>query len=191
VGALVLGAAGYLLLGGGDETSTTMTPVVHRPRAVGAAAAVARTVTAPAKKLPVAYQEQLGRDPFRALYVVPAVNSAPVSTSAVGGVLPGAGTGVPAGVGATGTGTAPTVAANKEYKLLLGRVYGTGKDRTAVFSIDGKSQVAKIGSKFGPTSEILLISLQQGPKAGQWTSVLQVGDGEPFDVVTAVPAYVR
>ncbi len=74
---------------------------------------------------------------------------------------------------------------------MLQRVYGTGKDSTAEFTIDGRKVVAKVGVRFGPTSEIRLISLQQGPKAAQWTSVLQVGDGEPFDAVTGEKVSVR
>lgn len=74
---------------------------------------------------------------------------------------------------------------------MLMRVFGEGKDQSAVFSIDGKQQTAKVGSTFGPTAEILLLSLQQGPEDAQWTAVLQVGDSDPFDVVTGEPAYVR
>jgi len=91
----------------------------------------------------------------------------------------------------TGTGTTPLAPVDKEYKLVLTRVYGTGTDRTGVFTVDGKQELAKIGTKFGPTSEIVLLSFQQGPKPGQWTTVLQVGDGDPFDVVSGVAAYVR
>jgi hypothetical protein len=189
--ALVLAAAGYFFLGGSGDGAVDSAFVPGR--VAHPAVAAPKSATKPAKKLPAPYKEQLGRDPFKALYVLPAVAQAGPGVTATGTTAPGvtpavSGTGT---VPTTGGGTTPTTTANKEYKLILMRVYGTGTDRTAVFSIDGKQQVAKIGTKFGPTSEIVLLSMQQGPKAGQWTSVLQVGDGDPFDVVTGAPAYVR
>ena len=87
--------------------------------------------------------------------------------------------------------TAPPEPAVKEYKLILKRVFGDGSDLSAVFTVDGKQMTAKVGSTFGPTAEIKLLSLQQGPKDEQWTAVLQVGDGDPFDVVTGEPVFVR
>ncbi len=105
-----------------------------------------------------------------------------------GRARPGTGTGT-LGDGTTASGPdAPTA---REYALVLKRVYGTGKDQTAEYTIDGRKVVAKIGVRFGPTNEIRLISLQEGPKDGQWTSVLQVGDGEPFDAVTGDEVSVR
>jgi hypothetical protein len=169
--------------------------------AARAAAAAAKAHATPgksqtvAKKLPVAYKQQIGRDPFKALYVAPAVTAAApaaAGTSTVVSTLPAATAPAPTTAdGAVSSDTTPVAPVDKEYKLVLTRVYGTGTDRTGVFTIDGKQELAKIGSKFGPTNEIVLLSFQQGPKAGQWTTVLQVGDGDPFDVVSGVAAYVR
>jgi hypothetical protein len=186
--ALVLGAGGWLLLGGSSDSATSA--VVFPPRTKHATTSSTTGTTKASKPLPAPYKEQLGRDPFRALYVIPVAAAAPAAPAAGTVTTP---TGTTTGTGTTGTttGTTPVTPVNKEYKLVLTRVYGAGKDTTAVFSIDGKNQVAKVGSKFGPTSEIVLLSIQQGPKAGQWTGVLQVGDGDPFDVVTGVPAFVR
>ena len=208
VAALVLGAGGYLLLGGGGGATNDSFVAPHVAGAAARAAAAAAKTNAAAKahpagastavkKLPTAYKEQIGRDPFKALYVVPAVTSdAPVTvgTSTVVSTLPGAGAPVTPPVASstdTGTGTTPVAPVDKTYKLVLSRVYGTGTDRTGVFSVDGKQELAKVGTKFGPTGEIVLLSFQQGPKPGQWTTVLQVGDGDPFDVVSGVAAYVR
>lgn len=186
--AVVLGG-GYLLLGGGDSSELTAANDVVRPSRVVKAAEAAKTPVL--ATLPVKYDEQIGRDPFRALYVQPApaavaAPAVPVPSGVLVPVFGGTGSGGAAGPAAPGG--APTT---QTYKLVLTRVYGTAADRTAVFAIDGKQQVAKIGTKFGPTSEIILLSFQEGPKPGQWTTVLQVGDGDPFDVVTGVPAYVR
>ena len=187
--AVVLGG-GYLLFGGGDSAELTAASDVVRPsRAVKAAETAKRPVLA---TLPIKYDEQIGRDPFRALYVrpAPAAVAAPAAPGSTGVLVP-----IFGGSGTTGGAAGPAAPAGsptaQTYKLVLTRVYGTAADRTAVFSIDGKQQVAKIGTKFGPTSEIILLSFQEGPKPGQWTTVLQVGDGDPFDVVTGVPAYVR
>ena len=191
-GAVVLLLGGYLLLGtGGDAGTEEFIPTARAPRPVASTPAVV------AKQLPAAYKEQIGRDPFRALYIQPAaappaVAGGTTSLPAPGVVVTSGGAttdfGAPSGGVATGGTTTPVA---QEHKLVLQRVYGADKDRTASFSIDGKQQVAKIGAQFGPTSEIVLLSLQQGPKAGQWTAVLQVGDGDPFDVVTGTPVYVR
>ena len=210
VAALVLGAGGYLLLGGGGGATNDSFVAPHVAGAAARAAAAAAKANAEAKpragtstvvkKLPAAYNEQIGRDPFKALYVVPVVTDtgpAGVGASTVVGTLPGVS--VPTASDPTtsstatdtGTGTTPLAPVDKEYKLVLTRVYGTGTDRTGVFTVDGKQELAKIGTKFGPTSEIVLLSFQQGPKPGQWTTVLQVGDGDPFDVVSGVAAYVR
>ena len=201
--AVALAGGGYLLLGsGGSAPTSNFVPLTHH-RAPKVPTIV--TKAAPPKvKLPVAYKAQIGRDPFKPLYVEPAVAPAAAAVAAPGtpvapvtpglptGTGPAPGTGTAAAPGSpAGTGVTPVTPADKTYTLVLRRVYGTGKDRTAVFSIDGKQQVAKLGSKFGPTSEIVLLSMQQGPKAGQWTTVLQVGDGDPFDVVTGVPTPVR
>jgi hypothetical protein len=77
-----------------------------------------------------------------------------------------------------------------KHELILLRVLGEGADRSAVFTIDGTEQTAKVGGIFGPTSQILLRELTEAPE-GVWTATLQVGDGDPFDVVTGEPAYVQ
>jgi hypothetical protein len=97
----------------------------------------------------------------------------------------GSGTGSTGGTG--GTGGQPT---GEKHKLILLRVFGEGPDRSASFSIDGQEQTAKVGSIFGPSSQILLLELTEGP-AGHWTATLQVGDGAPFDVAHGEPAFVQ
>src|SRR3954454_13636840 len=66
VAALVVAAGGFLLLGGGGDSEDSSFVVPHAARP---AAAPVKPATKPtAKKLPVAYHEQIGRDPFKALY---------------------------------------------------------------------------------------------------------------------------
>ncbi|MCW2779260.1 MAG: hypothetical protein JWN17_2985 [Frankiales bacterium] len=219
VAALALAATSFLVLGGSDDSTdvAVASPVVRTTRAVQPAVAQRAPVKAPAK-LPVAFTEDLGRNPFKALYVAPAAAAGPATdptltggaavAPATGGTTTGSTTGSTTTGSGTGTGTAPSTGGStptttgpapvtptaptaREYSLVLKRVYGAGKDLTAEFTIDGRKQVAKVGVRFGPTSEIRLISLQEGPKTGQWTSVLQVGDGEPIDAVTGDRVSVR
>jgi hypothetical protein len=60
-----------------------------------------------------------------------------------------------------------------------------------VLSLDGKALRAAAGTRFGPGGELLLVSVQQGPEASQWTAVVQRGRGTPFDVVTGTPVRIR
>jgi hypothetical protein len=192
VAGLALAAGGFLFLSGSDDAEE-LAPVA-RPAVPAAAAPVASAQP----KLPAPANLTLGRNPFRALYVEPAPAPAPAPPAVTppgatdGGpqviIVGGGNTGGTTGGGAAPAPQQPTV---KEHKLVLLRVFGTGKDQSASFSIDDKQQTAKVGTTFGPTAEILLLSLQEGPKEGQWTAVLQVGDGDPFDVVLGEPVFVR
>ena len=199
VAGLILAGGGFFFLSGGDAAEE-FEPVKRAPRAEAAAPAAAPQ----AKKLPAPSRLALGRNPFRALYVEPApappAPPAPADPGAAGdGVTTPLIISTPVGGGAApdsaaggGAGApAPQQPTAKEHKLVLLRVFGEGKDQSASFSIDGKQQTAKVGTTFGPSAEILLLSLQQGPKDDQWTAVLQVGDGDPFDVVTGEPVVVR
>jgi len=71
--------------------------------------------------------------------------------------------------------------------LELTRVEGASDRLVAVLAVDGQPVRAGVGDSFGPGGQLLLLSLQQGPANGQWTAVVQVGQGEPFDVVTGTP----
>lgn len=192
VAGVALAGGAFFLLSGGDDADE-FGAVAQAPRAAAPAPAASAQ-----PKLPAPANLTLGRNPFRALYVEPAPAPAEVTAPpATGdGITPviiigeGGGTGGGTGTGG-GAAPAPQQPTAKEHKLVLLRVFGAGKDQSASFSIDDKQQTAKIGTTFGPTAEILLLSLQEGPKEGQWTAVLQVGDGDPFDVVLGEPVFVR
>ena len=209
---LVAGGAAFLLLGGGEDTTediafvppartTVTTPAVVVPKAV---------------KLPVATDVPLGRNPFKALYVQPAAAAtdgapaagpaaapAPAAGPAIvlvtpagpfGGTSPGTSPGTVPFPAPTNGGAAPAPGTRPvavEHDLVLRRVSGEGATLSAAFTIDGKATSAKVGETFGPTSEIKLLSLQEGPEPGRWTAVLQVGDADPFDVVIGESVRVR
>ena len=191
-----LGAGAFFFLGGSEAEE----PVAAAAPAAAAPIAppVAAEAVPVAATLPTPTDLPIGRNPFK----VPGIYIPPVVEAPAEGTGTGTGTGVVVGVGngtggtgtgGTGTGgggsTAPQPPGEK-HKLILLRVFGEGPDLSAVFSIHDGEQTAKVGSVFGPTAQILLIELTEGP-AGVWTATLQVGDGDPFDVVIGEPAYVR
>ncbi len=183
LGALVLGYGGYTLLSGDDTVSEESFVPTKRVPITKAKVSPVKVKKAPAKPatVPAVSAVMLGRDPFLALYTVPvaAAPAAPVVSTPIttGGTDGGTSTPI----------TSPPVA--KTYPMKLVRVYGTGKDLTGAFSVDGKSQTAKVGGVFGATSELKLLSLQQGNK-GVWTAVVQVGDADPFDAMAGQVYYV-
>jgi hypothetical protein len=188
--AVVIGAGAFLFLSGGDDVED-FGVVAAAPRAAAPVASPAPTAQ---PKIPAQANLTLGRNPFRPLYVEPAPAPPPPPAdlpTSTGGVGTTPVVIVEGGTSGPGAAPAPQEPTAKEHKLVLLRVFGTGKDQSASFSIDGKQQTAKVGTTFGPTAEILLLSLHEGPKEGEWTAVLQVGDGDPFDVTLGDPVFVR
>lgn len=201
---LALGG-GYYLLGGSSDSAddAAIAAVVHTVSpAKGATAPAGKPVVALAK-VPVPFKDDLGRDPFRALYVEPV--SAPRAdpadpTLAVPVPAPTDAVGTPAGPQLPLPLPVPTDAplvpdaappTAEEHALVLRAVTTSGASLLARFTVDGKDvSVAPMGD-FGPTGEVRLLALQQGPAGGQWTAVLQVGDGQPFDAVTGEQVSVR
>jgi hypothetical protein len=191
--ALALGGAGYFLLSGGSDSSDEALAPSALPHRVAQPAVKRGTKPAvkPAVKVPVTSTVPLGRDPFHALYLQPALSGAVPATGGSTTSTPPLSSPTTSGGSSTPSQpTQPTTTAPKYYKLVLTRVYGSGKDTTGVFSVGGKSMVAKVGSIFGPTGELRLVSLSQNAK-GVWTATLQVGDSEPVDVAKGETLYVR
>ncbi|MDP9435217.1 MAG: hypothetical protein M3P93_08520, partial [Actinomycetota bacterium] len=196
------------------DEELTAGAVTRAPRAAAAAAA-----TTPAPKLPVPFDEDLGRDPFRALYVEPVADTpagpdrtdttAPVPSAAprpadttvpvadveqpVARTAPttGAPAPLPSSTSAPRPATPAPTATTREHRLVLIDVTEQDGALEAVFTIDGVRTAARVDAVFGPSKELRLISLQEGPAARQWTAVLQVGDGEPFDLLTGRAVSVR
>lgn len=190
-GALVLAGGGFLLLHGGSSSDDAFGPVPHKARpAVTTAKAPVRQSVKPSK-LPAASAVKIGRDPFAALYIVPAAGTAPAGTGTTpttggttpttpttGGTTP---TTTTSGTGGSTTPTKPTTPVATHYTLKLLSVSGFGSSQTAAFSVAGKKQYARVGSVFGRTSEIKLLSFQQISK-GVWSVTIQVGDDDPKDL---------
>ena len=192
VGLAVLAGGGWMLLHGGSSSSDDTAFVVHKStKAPVTKQVVTKSTTSKATthvtKLPPVSTVRIGRDPFAALYVVPVAPNPALAGSTP--TTPTTTTTTPTGT-TSGSGTsAPTSTAPKPYALKLTRVYGSGSDRTAVFTVAGKTQLAKVGSVFGRTSELKLLSMQQDAK-GAWSVTVQVGDADPVDVATGQSVFV-
>jgi hypothetical protein len=201
----LVGGAVFAFTGGDDvPVEGGASSVVRAPAAAPAAAAEQP------QAVPVANTEEIARNPFEPKYVAPApptVVEAPAAALAggAGGVPPqlvvtdaqgrlvSVPTGQPAGSPAQPLEPAPAAPAPapREYRLVLTGVTTDGDVPTAQFTIDGAVSSVRPTEVFGPQRQLLLRSLQQGPKDGQWTATIQVGDARPIDVVTGEAVFVQ
>ena len=210
--ALAVGAS-VLLLPGDGSTADAQPAADLRAQPMAARAALAHPVQ-PAQQVAaaVAAPARAARDPFRPLLTADAPGtSAPAGSPSVG--TPSVGTpsvGTPDRGGYVGTlpdvvvvepprsGPAipePSVpdgssGSVSDAKLELTGVEVKGDTFVAVLAIDGQKVRAEVSDSFGPGGQLLLLSLQQGPRASQWTAVVQAGRGEPFDVVSGTPTRI-
>ena len=179
--ALVLAAGGWFLLGGTGDDAANAAFVPHK--SVRPAAVAPKTVTKPAKKLPVAYKERLGRDPFKALYLVPA--AAPAAATTPTGT--GTGTTPVVPVAGTGTGTTPgTTTGTTRYPLKLVSISAAKPDEVRFFTwlVDGKKTVVIPAQRFGKVNGELVVLAYGKNAAGKATgAIIQVGDDSPIDVL--------
>jgi hypothetical protein len=181
--ALVLAAGGWLFLGGSGDDSANVAFVPHKT--VRPAAVAPKTVTKPAKKLPVAYKERLGRDPFRALYLVPA--AAPPAATTPTGTGTGTTPGVPVAGTGTGTGTTPgTTTGTTRYPLKLVSISTPkpGEVRFFTWLVDGKKTVVIPAQRFGKVNgELVVLAYETNPAGKVTGAIIQVGDDSPIDVL--------
>lgn len=207
---MALGAGGYLLLGTGADAAVD---------AAAAAPAAAPAVASPSPSAspvepvtrPAGTTGRSARNPFQVLYAAPAGGGAGAPPAADGG-----GDGVaepdapaaaplpaqdPVAVGPVPDGPFPDDGSTdvpapadgggqRLQQLVLTGVSGADGSRSAVFTLDGARTTVAVGASFGSGDTLLLLSLQEGPDQGQWTAVVQVGQGDPFDVVTGQPVSV-
>ncbi|MDX6199351.1 MAG: hypothetical protein QOJ79_2502 [Actinomycetota bacterium] len=173
--ALVVGAGGWLLLsgGGGDATAA----LVPHGRPPAAAAAVPKPVVKPAKKLPAAYTERLGRDPFKALYVVRAAApaAAPVApTSTTAGTSGTSGTSL-SGTSANTTSTRYTI-------KLLSISKPSPETRFTTWSVGGTKTTVIPAQRFGKYGELVVLAFSKNASGVVDSAIIQVGDDSPVDV---------
>lgn len=176
--ALVLGVGGWLLLGGSSEDpsasafvpSKTLRPAVTAPKN-GAAK--------PVKKLPAAYKAPLGRDPFKALYVVP------VAAPAAGtGTTPTSTTGTaPTTTGTSVTPTTSTPTGTARYPLKLVSISKPSSQvHFTTWSVAGATKTVIPGQRFGKYGEVVVLAFGQNSSGAVDRAIIQVGDDSPMDV---------
>jgi hypothetical protein len=174
--ALVLGAAGWFFLGGSSDSSTDSALVpTHQVRP--AVVAPKKAAVKPVKKLPAAYKAQLGRDPFKALYVVPAA-----TTTAPVGTVPTTTPGSPAPTTVNGsTGTSAPVAAR--YPLKLVSISKPSPEvRFFTWTVDAKKTVVIPAQRFGKLGELVVLAYTRNAAGTATGAIIQVGDDSPIDV---------
>ena len=148
------GYAAMSLLSGAEPESP---PLAQVPRTV-----LTKPSLMPSPKalrVPVVYTEQLGRDPFAPLYVVP----------------------VAAVAGAPAASAAPVASPGAKYPLkLTGVTPASGSAATtAAFLVSGVAKRVLLGQRFGTHGELLVLSVNTSA-AGKVTGVtVQVGDDQP------------
>jgi hypothetical protein len=126
LGAVVLAGAGYYFLAGSSSDSTVASSPLPPRHVTSAPVKSAKPVAKPAAKLaviPATSTAQIGRNPFKALYVQPAVAPAGAATSSQASSGPSTSTASTT----SGTAASPTVA---PYKMTLVSVTG-GANNTA------------------------------------------------------------
>ena len=177
--ALTVAGGGFLLLGSGGAADVAAG--VAAPVAGTRSAAPSATPAAPsASASPTASTPSPGRNPFKALYVVPVAAAAPGPGAAPTGV-PGAP--VPAPVppapppavpptattpAPVGDPTAPTL-----YAVKLLSISGS----SASMVVDGKTMSIIVGQRFGREGELVVLSI------GRSSLVLQVAADTPLPFV--------
>src|SRR4051794_11340197 len=180
VGALVVAAGGFLLLGGGGESSDSALVVPHTTHQ--APAPVKPAKKAVAKKLPATYHEQIGRDPFKALYVVPV--AAPAGAAPAPSSAPAVIGGGDTSSSTPGTGTTPVVPAAKPYPVKLVSISSApGSDaRFSTWLVDGTKTTVLPAQRFGTNGELVVLAFGKNAKGAVTEAILQVGDDTPISV---------
>ncbi|GAC1610049.1 MAG: hypothetical protein NVS3B26_14710 [Mycobacteriales bacterium] len=188
--ALVLGGAGYFFLGGSSDTPTDTAFVPnHGFRAVVAAP---RTATNVAKQLPAPYKATLGRDPFKALYVVPVAAAAAAAPATTTGALTsttptstnaaGPGSSTPTST-STSTGPGTTTPTSTRYTLKLVSISKPSPEvRFTTWKVGTDSKTVIPAQRFGKYGEIVVLAFNKNAQGAVDKAVIQVGDDSPMDV---------
>ena len=161
--AVVLGGGGYLLLSGSGDSGDVSGAPLPLPRHQASQPAAPTTVVKGGATLPKKSTAQLGRDPFKPLYV------APVEAPAGSG----------ASTSGSSTGTTDT-SAQASYALSLTKVSSDGKSFT--FSVAGTSKTVLVAQRFGQYGELVTLAVSKSSTGKIVGAVIQVGDDNPLTV---------
>jgi hypothetical protein len=180
--ALVLGAGGWFLLGAGSSDGATASAFVPKVSSRSAAVTPKKAVT-PLKKLPVAYKAELGRDPFKALYVLPVAGPlTPTTTTPTTTTPTGTGTTTTTGTGTTPT-TPGTTTASTRYALKLVSISKPQPEvRFFTWLVAGQAKTVIPAQRFGKVGEIVVLAYEKNAAGTATGAIIQVGDDSPIDV---------
>jgi hypothetical protein len=183
--ALVVAVGGWFFLGGSGDSTASSAFVPNRtvrPAVVAPKHAVAKA----AKKLPTAYKAPLGRDPFKALYVVPVAAPATTTTTTTPtatGTTPTASGTTPTSTGTGTTGTTTTTPTATRYTLKLVSISKPSPDvRFTTWSVGGTKKVVIPAQRFGKYGELVVLAFSKNAAGVVDKAIIQVGDDSPMDV---------
>jgi len=174
--AVALGGAGYfLLLSGGDSTDQGLVAPVRKAttKTVKPAVTTAKKATAAkAAVVPATSTARLGRDPFRALYVLQPEKPAGTTTA-------------PSTTSSSSTSTAPKPGAEYPLKLVSFTNKGMANANTYLFTftVDGVKKTVMQGQRFGKYGELVVLGYAANSKGKVVGAIIQVGDDNPFGVL--------
>jgi hypothetical protein len=183
VAVAAVAVGGFVFLRGGGDAELSVIP--HAPRAAGVGAQKPAVKAVTTKKLPTAYKATLGRDPFKALYVVPveqpAGTVAPVATTPVAPVAA-----APASSGSNSSGSTSSTPTTTRYALKLVSVSKPSAGEVTYFTwlVEGKRTVVVPAQRFGKYGELVVLATEKNASGTTTTgAVIQVGDDTPIDVM--------
>jgi hypothetical protein len=184
----VLAGAGWFLLHGGSSSDNLALPVAHGAPVVAHHAQVTKATLktkVATTKLPAVSSVKIGRDPFAALYVVPAAPAAG-SGSTTTSTAPTTTTTIAPATSATDTST------NARYTVVLTKVAtspGGGKYFTWKIGTTYKTVIPN--QRFGKYGELVVLTWVKNTKGAIIGAVLQVGDDNPIGVPIGVKTSVQ
>lgn len=189
-GVLVLAGAGWLLLHGGGGSSANDSFVVPHHTAKVATAPKAAAAKAPARAaaLPAASAVNIGRDPFAALYIVPASSTGGAGATGTTSASTSTGTAGTTPATSTSSMTTPTT----RYPITLTRVTtDRGGAKLFTFSIGTTSTTVLPAQRFGTYGELVVLTFVENSRGAVTGAVLQVGDDNPITVPIGVKTSVQ
>jgi hypothetical protein len=183
VGALVLGAGAFFLLGGGGTDDEFALGV---PASLPPAASVPAAEPEAIGVIPAASTESVGRNPFKARYIAPVAAPAPAEAPVVTpSALPLPPPPAPVLVTVQQPPPAPAPAPEQPpatYPLTLVAVSEPQPEaRFVTWTFEGTEIKVLPGQRFGKYGELVVLAFIQNAEGAVDGVILQVGDASPFD----------
>ncbi|MDX6266236.1 MAG: hypothetical protein QOD70_976 [Frankiales bacterium] len=186
-GVVILGAAGWFLLHGGNSSdNTAFTPPVHHVTKQATTGKAPTAVTNKTATLPNVSTVRIGRDPFVALYVPqPAAAAGSTSTSATSTTT------TPTAAPSSGSPTTDT-ANNLPYALTLVSIMSDpGGAKYFTFKVDKATKTVLPAQRFGKYGELVVLTYVKNSKGAVTGAVLQVGDDNPVTIAVGTKISVQ